>query len=128
MPDILKKTGGVMLLVFLFIPGTAFAEDPYEPGERIVIFRQEREESVTDVLVDFYQNVLSANTISRCPFHTSCSYYAQQQVDNHGWVIGALYFIDRYFYREHSAAFQFYPRKKNKDGVYKINDDWYLEN
>ena len=37
-----------------------------------------------------------------------------------------LYFMDRYFYRENKKACEFYPLKRNAKGVYKLDDDFYL--
>jgi putative component of membrane protein insertase Oxa1/YidC/SpoIIIJ protein YidD len=115
---------------FLWTALPALAEEPFEPGEGTPppLCQSIPGPSVATRLLDFYQNVLEYNTIHRCLFYTSCSHFAKEQVEKRGWVVGTLYFIDRYFYRENLTAFALYPLKKNKDGVYKLDDDYFLEN
>jgi hypothetical protein len=133
--NMLNKTlpKSLLLLGFLFSFSSLFSQEqtverPFEIGEREITIISLERPSVAENLVDFYQNVLQATSVSRCPFHTSCSYYAKEQVEAHGFVVGTLFFIDRYFYRENNGAYSLYPFKKNKDGVYKLDDDFYLQN
>jgi hypothetical protein len=117
----------LLIITLMLLCFSLSAEEPFEPGERRIQFAEKKEESLTDNLMDFYQNVLSANSISRCPFHTSCSHFAQQQVETRGWLVGSLYFIDRYFFRENRGIHRLYPIVLNKEGEPKLNDDFYLE-
>ncbi|MGA2764556.1 MAG: membrane protein insertion efficiency factor YidD [Spirochaetia bacterium] len=123
--------GSIFLLAFtLGSPFPAPAEDPYEPGERtpVLLSSVRPGPSAMEWLFGFYQDVLEYNTIHRCPFYTTCSYFAKEQVEKRGFILGTLFFIDRYIYRENMAAFFLYPLKQNKDGIYKLNDDYFLEN
>lgn len=125
------RFGLLFFLIFVLGSGLpALAEEPFEPGETapLLLSSAVTEPSVADRLVDFYQNVLKYNTIHRCLFYTTCSYFAKKQIEKRGWILGTLYFIDRYFYRENLSAFALYPLIQNKDGVYKLDDDYFLEN
>ena len=123
--------GLFFFLIFVLGSGLpAIAEEPFEPGERVPLLLSGAvaEPSVPDRLLDFYHNVLEYNTVHRCPFYTTCSYFAKEQIEKRGWILGTLCFIDRYVYRENLAAFALYPLQQNKDGIYKLNDDYFLEN
>jgi len=125
------KLRSLFLLVFVFGSClSALAEDPFEPGERepILLSRPAPEPSVADRLLDFYHDSLEYNTIHRCIFHITCSDFARAQIKKRGWIVGTLYFIDRYVYRENLAAFGLYQLKQGKDGTYKLDDDYFLEN
>lgn len=118
------------LICFLLSGFPALAEEPFEPGERapLLLSQPVAEPSVADRLVDLYHNVLEYNTIHRCLFHITCSNFAKEQIEKRGWILGTLYFMDRYFYRENLSAFALYPLVPDKEGIYRLNDDYFLEN
>jgi len=76
--------------------------------------------------IRYYQKKISVNTISRCPFHVSCSNYAYQAIEKYGPYIGICIFIDRTFYRENPGAYFYYPLKENQEGSLKLDDSKYF--
>ncbi len=78
--------------------------------------------------LDFYHTKLEYNTIRRCPFLITCSNFAYMQIEKRGLLLGTLYFIDRHYYRENFDAFAIYPMKQNSEGIYKLDDNFYVEN
>ena len=81
---------------------------------------------IADRMIQFYQKKIGPNSISRCPFHISCSNYAQQAIKKYGLVLGISVFIDRYFYREHPGSFWHYGLKESENGVLKLDDSFFL--
>ena len=81
---------------------------------------------ITDRMIQFYQKKIGPNSISRCPFHISCSNYARQAIEKYGLILGVSVFIDRYFYRENSSSFWHYGLRESKDGVLKLDDSFFL--
>jgi hypothetical protein len=130
---VIRRGGGFgpffFILATFFITVSVLAEEPFEPGECVtLLFSQPIPESnVTDSVFNFYQEVLSINTIHRCPFYISCSYFAKAQLEKRGFFLGFLFFIDRYFYRENLGAFALYPLKQNNVGIYKLDDDYFIQ-
>lgn len=76
---------------------------------------------VFSLLVDYYRAEIGPDSIRRCPFHETCSAFAQRTLREHG-ALGILWIIDRYFYREHAAAGGYYPRVAERSGVLKLDD------
>jgi putative component of membrane protein insertase Oxa1/YidC/SpoIIIJ protein YidD len=79
-------------------------------------------------LIRFYQKKISVKSISRCPFHISCSHFAYHAIEKYGPYLGVCLFIDRTFYRENPGAYFYYPLKENKEGNLKLDDSFYLFN
>ena len=42
-----------------------------------------------------YQNVISPQTISNCPYELSCSNFSKQAISDYGWIKGVLLSADR---------------------------------
>ncbi|MDD4310826.1 MAG: membrane protein insertion efficiency factor YidD, partial [Candidatus Cloacimonetes bacterium] len=59
-------------------------------------------------LLKYYKKSIRPKSIERCMFHISCSNYAKQNIENKGFIPGLISFVDRHFYREHSAASTYY--------------------
>ncbi len=83
-------------------------------------------ESILDRALRLYQAGQSEKTIHRCPFKTSCSSFLIKALENHGFPLGLFAFIDRYLYRENKSAYFNYSLVKRSDGVYKLDDDYFL--
>jgi len=81
---------------------------------------------VLNRLISFYQQDVSTQSVSRCPFLISCSYYTHLAIDNHGFLVGILYFIDRNQYRENIEIRQHYFIKELTVGVLKLDDSFFL--
>jgi len=77
-------------------------------------------------LIKLYQQKISPNSISRCPFYISCSNFAYHSIHKYGLVKGICLFIDRHFYREHPYSFYYYGLREIEAGILKIDDSFYL--
>lgn len=77
-------------------------------------------------LIEFYQQEVSPQSVSRCPFFISCSDYACQSIRKYGPVLGVCFFIDRHFYRENVASYLHYDLRETEQGVLKLDDSFYL--
>ena len=112
----------------------ALEPDAWEPdatGKGFAPKRAEEPESAMDVwlakaLIRFYQTDIGPNSISRCPFLVSCSNFAMQAIEKYGFFPGILLFIDRIYYRENSAAYLFYPKKRNSGLFLRLDDRYFL--
>jgi hypothetical protein len=69
-----------------------------------------------------YQRDMRNKSISRCPFRVSCSHYAIQAMEKHGFLVGLAYLLDRFFFRENEEALQHYPSVIMPDGTMKLDD------
>ena len=76
-------------------------------------------------MINWYQDEVSPNSIQRCIFNISCSNFAEIAISKYG-LVGLLFFIDRYFYRENSEAYIHYPRIIKKNGQIKLDDKEFL--
>lgn len=72
-------------------------------------------------LVDYYRAEIGPDSIRRCPFHETCSAFAQRTLREHG-ALGILWIMDRYFYREHAAAGRYYERVSERSRILKLDD------
>lgn len=81
---------------------------------------------VVSRLIRLYEQKISTQSISRCPFYISCSKYAHQAVRKYGVLIGICLFIDRHFYRENSMIYRHYKLRETDTGVLKLDDSFYL--
>lgn len=126
-------------LVLTALPVPAFSEESDAPWEAEDLGSPRRGSaqrpqapaglfaSALDALLDIYQRGQSEKTVRRCAFYTSCSAFLPRAIDAYGFPIGFLAFFDRYLYRENKSAYALYPLKKRPDGVYKLDDDSFLE-
>lgn len=81
---------------------------------------------LTDMLIRFYQQKISTQSINRCPFYISCSNYAYQAIKKYGLILGICFFIDRNFYRENIGSYSHYELRETELGVLKLDDSFYL--
>ena len=125
------------LIACFFLPGTLSAQDDYieisawEPEDITPPAARTYPGSglgrlVADRMIRFYQKKIGPNSISRCPFHTSCSNFARQAIKKYGLILGVSVFIDRYFYRENSSSRWHYGLRESMDGVLKLDDSFFL--
>ena len=54
----------------------------------------------------------------------SCSRFAAGSIERHGLLVGLLYFLDRFYYREHADAITQHPDDvvQTTDGHLRIDD------
>ena len=86
--------------------------------------------SIAQSAIRFYQHRIAGESTSRCPFHISCSRFAQSAITRHGSIKGVAMFIDRYFFREHMGSQLYYPLRETWRGKFlrlKLDDSYYLE-
>jgi putative component of membrane protein insertase Oxa1/YidC/SpoIIIJ protein YidD len=83
--------------------------------------------TVSTELIRWYRQSLSTNSIQRCPFYPSCSFFAEEAIDQHGFLIGLCLFIDRNLYRENPQMYQFYNLVAVGEGVLKLDDRYFLD-
>lgn len=77
-------------------------------------------------LVEAYRDNKETTSIHRCLFDVSCSHFAERAITNRGVLVGSILFVDRYFFRENFSAWQYYPKFKDADGDYRLNDSYFL--
>lgn len=84
---------------------------------------------VTGVLlmgIGYYRSDIGPRSISRCPFRTSCSRFAQLSLRRWG-ILGVVPFTDRFLYRENVQTASLYlPWLSPQTGTIKSDDDFYL--
>ena len=81
--------------------------------------------------IHFYRRHIGSQSTDRCPFHISCSHFAEKAVERFGFVRGVALFIDRHYFREHAGALQLYPLReswRNNRIKLKLDDSFYLSN
>ena len=86
-------------------------------------------ESLARPAIRFYRRRMAVQSIDRCPFHISCSHFAEKAVERFGFVRGVALFVDRHFYREHAGAPRLYPLRETWSGgriKLKLDDSFYL--
>jgi putative component of membrane protein insertase Oxa1/YidC/SpoIIIJ protein YidD len=83
--------------------------------------------SASTALIRCYQRRVSANSVARCPFVVSCSDFALQAVQRHGFLMGLCLFIDRSFYRENPQIGDLYPYRQQNLGLLRLDDSFYLD-
>ncbi|GAB4168646.1 MAG: hypothetical protein Kow00108_01840 [Calditrichia bacterium] len=89
-------------------------------------FRKSLSGSIAHYLIRFYQRKISVKSVSRCPFHISCSYYALEAIRRKGIILGIAYFIDRNLYRENPSMIHHYPFIIDRNNLFKLDDSFYL--
>lgn len=82
--------------------------------------------ALAGTLIGFYQKEIGPLSVSRCPFHISCSEFARRAILKHGLVLGLALYIDRNLYRENSTTHWYYPYRETGAGVLKLDDGFYL--
>jgi len=129
------------LLILLFLSSVSCAQDTYteisawepdDPGPIYASFDSSgsyiRDPGIliASSLIGFYQNKISTQSLSRCPFYISCSHYAHLAIKKYGLLIGLAFFIDRNCYRENVACWYHYALRENANGVLKLDDSFYI--
>lgn len=105
-----------------------YAEEPWEK-EDLLISNMVEPNIFLDYgvkMVELYQNKIATNSVSRCPYYTSCSYYTIHAIRQYGLLPGILFFIDRNLYRENQDVYKKYLFKTDKNDAMKINDDFFI--
>lgn len=84
-------------------------DEPFEP--ELAVAPSPPAERRPSLLVDFatfaiqgYQHSHRDVSIARCPYAVSCSRFALESIQTHGFALGTLLFVDRFFYRENTSA------------------------
>ena len=86
-------------------------------------------QSLAPPAIQFYRRHIASQSTDRCPFHVSCSRFAEKAVERFGFVRGVALFIDRHFFREHMYAPQLYRLRETwRDNriKLKLDDSFYL--
>lgn len=68
--------------------------------------------SLAPPAIRFYRRHVATQSTERCPFHISCSHFAEKAVERFGLVRGVALFIDRHYFREHAGALRLYPLRE----------------
>ncbi len=76
--------------------------------------------------LNYYNTHVSPKSIARCPFKISCSAFARKAINKYGFFLGSAMFFDRFLYREHKHAIEYYKKTLTDEGVLKLNDTLYL--
>ena len=134
---------GIISLILMLVPLSGFADEyaseievPWEPEDLPVgdptRFRSPPPtllKSLARPAIQFYRRRIASQSIDRCPFHISCSHFAEKAVERFGFVRGVALFIDRHFFREHAGALKAYPLRetwRNNRIKLKLDDSFYL--
>lgn len=134
---------GIVSLIFILSPLSAFAEEyaseieaPWEPEDLPIgdstRFRPPPPallKSLARPAIHFYRRHIASQSTDRCPFHISCSHFAEKAVERFGFVQGVALFIDRHYFREHAGAIYLYSLRetwRNNRIKLKLDDSFYL--
>ena len=139
------QTAGAVSLVLLLAAASGFAdrqpseiELPWEPedlraSDPLRLENRFQSPSLLNSLarpaIHFYRRRIASQSIDRCPFHVSCSHFAEKAVERFGFLRGTALFIDRHFFREHAGARQLYTLRETwRDNriKLKLDDSFYL--
>lgn len=72
--------------------------------------------------IRFYQTDIGSRSVPRCQFALSCSRQAQAAIADEGLLIGLMRFVDRFFFRENSAAIHHYRWVRTEGGNTRLDD------
>ena len=134
---------GIVSLILLLVPLSGFADEhaseievPWEPEDLPVgdptSLRPRPPallKSFARPAIHFYRRRIASQSTDRCPFHISCSHFAEKAVERFGFVQGVALFIDRHYFREHAGALNLYPLREtwiNNRIKLKLDDSFYL--
>ena len=138
---LVRATGLVGLFLLAFRPGVAGEdapeiEAPWEPEDLPVADPPRPRpppptllKSLAPPAIQFYRRHIATQSTGRCPFHISCSHFAEQAVERFGLVRGVALFIDRHYFREHAGAVHLYPLRETwRDNRIrlKLDDSFFL--
>lgn len=136
---------GIVILLLVLLPRTCLSSEhsstldaPWEPEDLPVAESASWTEPsqkptllkpLAQSAIQFYQRRIAIESTDRCPFHISCSRFAEKAVQRFGFVHGIALFIDRHFFREHMGARQYYALHEtlvNNRIKLKLDDSFYL--
>ncbi|MCK6600392.1 MAG: membrane protein insertion efficiency factor YidD [Bacteroidetes bacterium] len=115
----------IFLLLPLSVSGQPITEG-WEPGESLPAFSDSSVFNPGIALVKFYQAQIGPNSVTRCPYYTSCSNFTLNAIRKYGVLTGFAFFIDRAWYREHDSMYFYYSLRVRQDGILKLDDEGYL--
>jgi hypothetical protein len=72
--------------------------------------------------IDHYRVAIGPKSIARCPYLCTCSAFARRAIEVHGFVLGLVLFVDRFFYRENRQLVQHYEPVIGDDGRMRWSD------
>jgi hypothetical protein len=72
--------------------------------------------------IDHYRSAIGPKSIARCPYLCTCSAFARRAIEVHGFVLGLVLFVDRFFYRENRQLVQHYEPVIGDDGRMRWSD------
>lgn len=93
----------LLFISLLFITATANTQhisDDYESLSGILSSDENDKKntglrSASDLLLGFYQNIISPQDNTSCPFHPSCSAFAREAIQINGFLSGYMLTFDR---------------------------------
>lgn len=104
--------------------------EPWEVLRNIKHIEENNPPTFTDFfiggLISSYQENAKENSISRCPFSTSCSVFGKHVIHHYG-ILGVCMFLDRYLYREHKFMQLYYALKVKDNGLIRYDDDHFKD-
>ena len=140
-----EQVFGIVILLLVFLPRTCLSSEhsstldvPWEPEDLPVAEAASWTEPLqkpallkplAQSAIQFYRRRIAIESTDRCPFHISCSRFAEKAVQRFGFVRGIALFIDRHFFREHVGARQYYSLREalvNNRITLKLDDSFYL--
>jgi hypothetical protein len=124
--------GAAALLAALLVVSPARADDePWEPDPAVRQAPPLPEApgfaplgELAKGAIGYYQRAIGPQSIARCQFAVSCSRFAAGSIEHHGLLVGLLYFLDRFYFREHPDAVRDHPDEvvRTTDGLLKLDD------
>lgn len=140
-----EQVFSIVILLLVFLPRTCLSSEhsstldvPWEPEDLLVAEaaswtgppqKPALLKPLAQSAIQFYRRRIAIESTDRCPFHISCSRFAEKAVQRFGVVRGIALFIDRHFFREHVGAQQYYSLREtlvNNRIALKLDDSFYL--
>ncbi len=127
------KPGAIILLLALFLPGTATADSwgPWHAPEKAASERASSVDGELSILkygLTIFRRYISPVDGPRCPMLPTCSAYAEQAIDKHGPWLGTMLTVDRLLHesdpREHRHPVPGPDRVRYRDPL--ANNDFWL--
>jgi len=115
----IKRLGLAFSLIVL-LADAVIAEEDFTRADVEAGFCSRRKAPVCRVLIRFYQRIISPIGASSCRMYPSCSAYAHEAFENHGFFRGMMLTSDRLM-RDTSFAGTQYPLIR-KDGQWLLYD------
>jgi len=116
----IKRLGLAFSLIVLLAADAVIAKEAFTRADVEAGFCSRRKAPVCRVLIRFYQRIISPIGASSCRMYPSCSAYAHEAFENHGFFRGMMLTSDRLM-RDTSFAGTQYPLIR-KDGQWLLYD------